>query len=122
MCEAHLAPASEWRYTLCAAAVVRYLPVVWGRSMKVTEKPSRRAEARRPALTPRELEVVAQFAHGLSYDEVAVVLDISANTVRTYVRALYEKLRVTTKTEAVMVALQLGLLAYPPFARNNVSR
>jgi len=69
------------------------------------------SEPRRRALTERERQVVEQFARGLSYAQVAGVLDISSNTVRTYVRAVYDKLRVTSKTEAVMVALRLGLVA-----------
>src|SRR5205807_48428 len=55
-----------------------------------------------PALTERERQVVEQLARGLAYDQVAVVMSISANTVRTHVRAIYEKLSVCSKTEAVL--------------------
>jgi DNA-binding NarL/FixJ family response regulator len=64
-----------------------------------------------PVLTERERQVVEQLARGLSYGQVAGVLDISANTVRTYVRGIYEKLCVCSKTEAVLAALRLGLIA-----------
>lgn len=75
------------------------------------ESPMPRAGAS-PAttLTDRECQVVAHFARGFSYGQVAAVLGISANTVRSYVRAIYEKLRVCSKTEAVLAALRLGLL------------
>lgn len=63
-----------------------------------------------PPLTPRETEVIELLARGLSYNEVASVLTVSANTVRTHVRSIYDKLLVCSKTEAVMAALRLGLI------------
>ena len=71
----------------------------------------RAARAPAPILTERERQVVGQLARGLSYNQVASVLDISANTVRTYVRGIYEKLCVCSKTEAVLAALRLGLIS-----------
>jgi DNA-binding NarL/FixJ family response regulator len=61
--------------------------------------------------TDRERQVIEQLARGLTYGEVGIVLGISANTVRTYVRAIYEKLCVGSRTEAVLMALRLGILA-----------
>ena len=69
-----------------------------------------RDSMQRPALTERERQVVEQMARGYSYDQVATVLDIPPNTVRTHVRTLYEKLAVCTKTEAVLTAMRLGLV------------
>lgn len=63
-----------------------------------------------PVLTPKERAVLERFSQGESYDDVAQSLDISVNTVRTHARALYEKLDVTSKTEAVVVAITRGLL------------
>lgn len=59
-------------------------------------------------LTGREREVLSLFARGLSYDDAARVLGLSANTVRTHVRRVYAKLDVVTKTEAVLVARRRG--------------
>lgn len=56
-------------------------------------------------LTPRELEVIELFCHGLTYAEVARLCGISVNTVRTYVRQSYEKLHVSSKAEAVTTLL-----------------
>lgn len=61
-----------------------------------------------PRPTPREAEILALFARGLSYDEAARVLGVSANTVRSHVRSLYAKLEVVTKTEAVLAARRRG--------------
>lgn len=61
-----------------------------------------------PRPTPREAEILALFARGLSYDEAARVLGVSANTVRSHVRSLYGKLQVVTKTEAVLAARRRG--------------
>lgn len=61
-------------------------------------------------LTARELEVLSLLADGYSYDNVAARLDITVNTVRNYVRSIYEKLHVHSKSEAVSKALRAGLL------------
>jgi DNA-binding NarL/FixJ family response regulator len=70
--------------------------------------------ARSPAagtLTPRELEVIALIADGLSHDEVGLRLGIGAETVRTHMKKACNRLGATTRTQAVAVALRLGLIA-----------
>ena len=62
------------------------------------------------ALTARECGVIEELARGLSYSDVALCLDISVNTVRAHVRSIYDKLSVTSKTEAVVEALRLGVI------------
>jgi DNA-binding NarL/FixJ family response regulator len=62
-------------------------------------------------LTARELEVVAGLRNGLSYSEVADELGVSTNTIRTYIRSVYDKLKVSSKTEAVLEVLRRGWLA-----------
>lgn len=64
-----------------------------------------------PRLTARETDVLRAFAAGQTYAQTAAELGISINTLRSHVRSCYEKLCVGTRTEAVMSALQLGLLA-----------
>ena len=64
----------------------------------------------RGTLTARELEVVGALRGGLSYGEVGDLLGVSTNTIRTYIRSVYDKLQVSSKTEAVLEALRLGLL------------
>ena len=52
-------------------------------------------------LTPREQEVLELLSHGFLYKEIADKLHISFETVHTYVRRIYEKLHVRSRTEAV---------------------
>lgn len=61
-------------------------------------------------LTVAEHTVLEGLALGYSYDQCALLAGISVNTVRTHVRAIYRKLDVSSKTEAVLTALRLGLL------------
>lgn len=61
-------------------------------------------------LTARELEILAILGRGLTYEETAVALGISANTVRDFVKKIYAKLRVHSRSEALFEAMSLGLL------------
>ena len=65
--------------------------------------------ASKPALTPREAEVLAHIADGLSHQEIGDRLSISPETVRTHVRKACERLNARTRTHAVATALRLGL-------------
>jgi LuxR family maltose regulon positive regulatory protein len=61
-------------------------------------------------LTDRELEVLSLMAKGLKYREIAARLYISLNTVRFHVKAIYGKLNVNNRTQAIEVARQLRIL------------
>jgi DNA-binding NarL/FixJ family response regulator len=52
-------------------------------------------------LTDREREVLAGLSQGQQYKEIADDLGITLNTIRKYVRAIYDKLHVNTRHEAV---------------------
>lgn len=52
-------------------------------------------------LSAREKEILEQLAKGLLYKEIAVLLQISSETVRKHVYHIYEKLHVTNRIEAV---------------------
>ena len=52
-------------------------------------------------LSPREHEVLDGLAKGLVYKQIADKLGVSIHTVRNYIRRIYEKLHVCTRTEAV---------------------
>ena len=57
-------------------------------------------------LTPAEQEFLAQLANGYAYKEIADRMNISIDTVRSYVRTVYEKLHVHSRTEAVVKYLR----------------
>jgi DNA-binding NarL/FixJ family response regulator len=52
-------------------------------------------------LSEREQQVLDLLSQGLMYKEIAEKLGISYETVHTYIRRIYEKLQVRTRTEAV---------------------
>ena len=57
-------------------------------------------------LSTRELEVLRHLSEGLMYKEIAPKLDISLNTVRTHVGAIYRKLHVQSRMDATRNYLQ----------------
>ena len=57
-------------------------------------------------LTPGEREFLDQLANGYAYKEIAERMKISIDTVRSYVRTVYEKLHVHSRTEAVVKYLK----------------
>lgn len=61
-------------------------------------------------LTPQEIRVVELLAQGYSYQGAAQRMNVSVNTVRNYIRAVYDKLHVHTKSEAVSKAMRDGLV------------
>jgi DNA-binding NarL/FixJ family response regulator len=58
------------------------------------------------SLTPGEREFLDQLANGYAYKEIASRMKISIDTVRSYVRTVYEKLHVHSRTEAVVKYLR----------------
>jgi DNA-binding NarL/FixJ family response regulator len=63
------------------------------------------------SLTGQELRLLQLLADGFSYQAAGERLDISVNTVRSYIRNIYEKLHVHSKSEAVSKALRRGLIS-----------
>jgi DNA-binding NarL/FixJ family response regulator len=57
-------------------------------------------------LTPGERDFLDQLANGYAYKEIADRMNISIDTVRSYVRTVYEKLHVHSRTEAVVKYLR----------------
>ncbi|MET0795319.1 MAG: response regulator transcription factor [Polyangiaceae bacterium] len=61
-------------------------------------------------ITKRQREILQLLARGHSYEDIGLALDLSINTVRSHVRAIYERLGASTKVEAVIAAIELRLL------------
>lgn len=67
-------------------------------------------KAAAPSLSEREQETLQLITRGFSFDEIAELMNVSRNTVLTFVRRIYTKLEVRSKTEAVFEARAHGLL------------
>lgn len=61
-------------------------------------------------LTDREVDVLKSIGQGLGNSEIAEKLYISKNTVKTHVSHIFQKLNVTSRTEAAFYAMQKGLI------------
>ncbi|MGB7340255.1 MAG: response regulator transcription factor [Phototrophicaceae bacterium] len=61
-------------------------------------------------LTERELDVLAQAVKGFTNKQIGQALFISDRTVQGHLQNIYHKFLVTTRTEAVSLALQQGLI------------
>jgi two-component system nitrate/nitrite response regulator NarL len=69
-----------------------------------------RGRDEKPALTPREREVLQLTAEGLSAPEIGFRLHVSAATVKTHMQSAYEKLGVSDRAAAVAAAIRQGIL------------
>jgi DNA-binding NarL/FixJ family response regulator len=63
-----------------------------------------------PELSPRQREILESLTRGLSNNEIALQLDISAESVKTHMTKLFEKLGAANRTEAVAIATRKHLL------------
>lgn len=80
-------------------------------SPPVADRVMSRLRNPRPALTPRERDILAQLAQGLPNRAIARALFISEATVKTHLRRIYDKLGVDTRAGAVAVAKEQRLLS-----------
>jgi two-component system, NarL family, response regulator LiaR len=87
---------------------------------KLTSDKKTAAEEREPGirilaedsnLSPRELEVLALMAGGLSNQEIADKLFVSLNTVKKHCTSLFTKLDVKRRTQAIEKAKRMGLIS-----------
>jgi DNA-binding NarL/FixJ family response regulator len=60
-------------------------------------------------LTGRQLDVLTMLSHGYGNREIADLLEISPETVKSHVKAIFDRLQVSTRTEAVAAARSNGL-------------
>lgn len=77
------------------------------------QRPQSAAGSARTEPTRRELEVVTLLAQGLSNREIAEKLFISEHTVRNHLGHIFGKLGVTSRTQAVLKAGEVGWLRLP---------
>jgi DNA-binding NarL/FixJ family response regulator len=101
--------AGEAQVLAAAAAVAE------GLAVRVPLLPERAAfappeVAPRPLLTPREMEILALVGQGMSNKAIARRLAISTHTVKYHLEAVFTKLGVRSRAEAVSRGLRHGLL------------
>ena len=63
------------------------------------------------ALTPKEKEVLALVAKGASNQEIADKLFVRDVTIKTHLNSIFKKLKVTNRTQAVLLAMQMNLIS-----------
>ncbi|GAB3026423.1 DNA-binding response regulator [Nocardioides flavus (ex Wang et al. 2016)] len=106
-----------------AGFVSKYLPsrrLVWnllqiadGRTIVDAWTPQAEAEkaaAQKWPLTQRETEVLSMIAAGKANREIAEETNLSINSVKSYIRGAYSKIEVSSRSQAVLWAIQHGLL------------
>ena len=69
------------------------------------------AEDESSTLTPRQHDILALLAQGHSNKEIGLRLDLAEITVKMHVSAIFRALGVANRTQAVVAARRLGLLA-----------
>ena len=101
-------------YTFLVAAAFLVLGAVIG--VRVLRAPKAPAFDGNPnavaslGISARELRVLQELAAGRSNKEIAALLEVSPNTVKTHVARLFEKLGAKRRTEAINKARELGIV------------
>jgi DNA-binding NarL/FixJ family response regulator len=101
--------------TLPARDLVTALEAVHAGDIVISEPPRRARAAngldwpgRREGLSDREAEILALITQGRSNAEVAVLTFLSPNTVKSYIRMVYRKIDVASRTQAVLWGVDHG--------------
>jgi DNA-binding NarL/FixJ family response regulator len=101
--------------TLPARDLVAAIEAVHAGQVAVSDAPPRSAAAlgldwpgRREGISDREAEILALITQGRSNAEIARITYLSPNTVKTYIRSVYRKIGVTSRTQAVLWGVRHG--------------
>jgi len=101
--------------TLPARELVAALEAVHAGQVIVSDPPPRARSApgldwpgRGEGLTDREAEILALITQGMSNADVARLTFLSPNTVKSYIRAVYRKIEVGSRTQAVLWGVEHG--------------
>ena len=103
--------------SLTARELVGALEAVHAGEVVVSQSPTRSRTlgsldwpGRREGLTDREAEILALITQGKSNAEVAALTFLSPNTIKSYIRTLYRKIGVESRTQAVLWGVDNGFL------------
>lgn len=105
--------AAELRRMIKAAASgqVQLSPQASAYLMRAVRVDEARMEKEKEPLTSRETDVLRLLAQGFSNKEIARQLQLVEDTIKTHVRHILAKLGVQSRTQAVLCALDLGLVS-----------
>jgi DNA-binding NarL/FixJ family response regulator len=84
-------------------------PTVARKVLQLFHKSNKRHNKKDFHLTSRELEILSLLVEGFSYKMIAGKCNVSYSTVNSHISHIYEKLHVSSGTEAVAVALEHGV-------------
>jgi LuxR family maltose regulon positive regulatory protein len=94
-------------YTLGLLAYIEKLLAAFSQPISfATQAPGNAAEA----LRERELEVLRLISIGLTNQEIAQSFVIAVSTVKSHINSLYAKLGMQRRTQAIVIAKELGFL------------
>ncbi len=82
----------------------------WQKDAQAKTEKSLNKDVNIEALTPKEKEVLALVAKGASNQEIADKLCVRDVTVKTHLNSVFKKLKVTNRTQAVLLAMQIDLI------------
>lgn len=85
-------------------------PSIARKMIRHFHKPAQQATKVESDLSERETEILSLIAKGLNRNETAEMLNISPNTVASHLKTIYSKLNVSSRAEATLEALRLGLV------------
>lgn len=88
--------------------------IYWPDDYPISNKPSfgshNEKSTANKSLTPRQLEVLRLLAQGHTNKRIAIILNVSDETIKTHLRALFDSLKANNRTECVTLARQHNLL------------
>lgn len=82
----------------------------WGKSDNKKSEKTINKDVNIDALTSKEKEVLGLLAKGVSNKEIADKLCIQDVTVKTHINSIFKKLKVSNRTQAVLLAMQIDLV------------
>jgi DNA-binding NarL/FixJ family response regulator len=101
--------------TLPARDLVAAIEAIHGGTTVISPAPGKSRAApgfdwpgRSEGLTERESEILALITQGKSNAEVAATTYLSVNSIKSYIRSTYRKIRVKTRTQAVLWGVEHG--------------
>jgi len=102
--------STESEIVAAAIAIADGLVVLHPDFLELLPMPEKIVTASVQTLTPREIEVLGMLVSGLGNKAIAKHLHISEHTVKFHISSIFQKLGVSTRTEAVTVGVRLGLI------------